>query len=317
VGIKFVKSGCTLLDCALGGGYAIGRITNIVGDKSTAKTALATEALINFMQQYPKGVAAYRETEAAYDKAYAAEMGLNIAKVDFGDETEPLTTVEGFARDFDKFLDGTKGQPAIYILDSLDALSDETEMEQDIGKGSYGMQKAKTLSIMFRKMARKIERSQCLLIVVSQVRDNIGAMFGEKHRRSGGRALDFYASQILWLAHIKQLKRTISKVERPYGITIKASVKKNKVGLPLRTAEFDFLFGFGVDDLSASAEWLNEVGRLKEAGITNLKDYLKSMETATDADYAEDLADLSQTVKTMWAEIETDFIPRRSKYPRM
>ena len=78
------------------------RIVNIVGDKSTAKTALATEALINFISAYPDGVPAYRDTESAFDQPYAEAMGLPLEKVDFGPE-EPLVTVEQFTRDFDKF----------------------------------------------------------------------------------------------------------------------------------------------------------------------------------------------------------------------
>lgn len=317
-GIKFISSGCTLLDCALGGGYAIGRITNIVGDRSTAKTALATEAMINFLNQYPSGAAAYRESEAAFDQSYAEAMGLPLDKIDFGDLENPLLTVEDFARDLDSFLDAQikSGSPGIYVLDSLDALSDEAEMESDIGKASYGMQKAKALSTMFRKMARKIERSQVLLLIVSQVRDNIGVTFGEKHKRAGGKALDFYASQVLWLANIKQLKKTINKVERPYGVVILAKVKKNKVGLAFRSAQFNFIFGYGVEDLGASINWLKEVGRLKEVELSDAeaKKYLDNLEIMSNTEYRKEQETVSKAVKIAWAEIETTFLPTRKKY---
>src|ERR1700679_1727393 len=88
--IKFVPSGCAVLDCVLGGGWALGRIGNVVGDRSTAKTALATEALINFLLKYPKGAAAYREIEAAFDRNYAEAMGLPIEKIDFGDDNNQI-----------------------------------------------------------------------------------------------------------------------------------------------------------------------------------------------------------------------------------
>lgn len=312
--IKFVPTGCSLLDCAVGGGYPLGRIVNIVGDRSTAKTALATEAIINFMTHYSSGKAAYRDAEAAYDKPYAEAMGLKTDEVDFGDEDNPLDTVEAFARDLDRFLTSTKGKPSIYVLDSLDSLSDEAEMKMDYGEATYGANKAKMLSTFFRKMKGKIEQQNCLLVIISQVRDNIGAMFGEKHKRSGGKALDFYASQIIWLAHLKPLKRTIAKVERPYGIKIKAKIKKNKVGLPLRECEFDFVFGFGIDDVAASANWLSEVGRLKDAEITNLKDYLKEVEQATADEYFIERTNMTLAVKKAWAEIETSFLPTRRKY---
>ena len=82
-GYSFVSSGCTLLNCALGGGFPLGQIVNIVGNKSTAKTALATEALINFISAYPDGVPAYRDTESAFDQPYAEAMGLPLEKVRF------------------------------------------------------------------------------------------------------------------------------------------------------------------------------------------------------------------------------------------
>ncbi len=313
--LKFVSTGCTILDCALGGGYVLGRITNIVGDKSTAKTALATEALTNFILRY-KGNAAYRETEAAFDRDYAAAMGLPVDKVDFGDPLKPLTTVEDFERDLSSFVDKQGTKPGIYVLDSLDALSDEAEMERDIGEATYGGNKAKALSTMFRKMARRIERSNVLLLVISQVRDNIGAMFGEKHKRSGGKALDFYASQIMWLAHIKTLKKTINKVERPYGVVIKANIKKNKVAMPFRQCEFVFMFGYGVEDLLASVTWLKEVGRLD---IINLKDaqfktYVADIEKMDDNAYHAEQKAIALVTIQVWKAIETTFLPKRVKY---
>ncbi len=317
--LQFVSSGCTLLNCALGGGYPLGRIVNIVGDRSSGKTWLATEAIINFLITYPNGKAKYAESEAAYDKGYVAEMGLDIGKVDFGNPENPLTTVEEFAHDLEEFVDKQikAGQPGIYVLDSLDALSDEAEMSRDLEKGTYGMQKAKNLSIMFRKLARKIERSQVLLIVVSQVRDNINAMFGEKHRRSGGRALDFYASQIQWLAHIKTIKKTINKVERPTAILIKSNLKKNKVGLPFRTCEFSFEFGFGINDLEASLNWLKEVGRLGDADLNDasLKEYIRTTATFTTEEYTKDSKKYGEIVKQVWREVETSFLPTKRKYP--
>lgn len=315
---SFVSSGCTLLDCALGGGYPLGRIVNIVGDTSSAKTALATEAIINFMRAYPEGLASYRDTEAAFDQKYAEAMGLPLEKVDFGSKKEPLQTVEQFVRDFDAFLEQRikTDTPGIYVVDSLDALSDDAEMERDIGKDTFGATKAKLLGVFFRKAAHRIEQSQVLLLVISQVRDNIGAMFGEKHKRSGGRALDFYASQALWLARIKSLKREISKIERPYGVLIRGRLKKNKISLPFREADFEFHFGYGIEDLRASIEWLKEVGRLKDAGINpaQVKEYLKGIDEMDRAEYNKEQQTAAAAVKQVWREVETSFLPKRSKY---
>lgn len=301
----------------MGGGYPLGRIVNVIGDKSSAKTALATEAIINFVRAYPDGVAAYRDTESAFDQSYAEAMGLNLEKVDFGPD-ESLMTVEGFTRDFDKFLSERikSGSPGIYVVDSLDALSDEGEMDQDIGKGTYGMAKPKLLSIFFRKTAHRIEKSRVLLLIISQVRDNIGVSFGQKYKRSGGKALDFYSSIALWLAHIETLKREISKVKRPYGVTIRAKCKKNKISLPFRECDFQFIFGYGIEDLGASVEWLKEVGRLKDVDIaqTQVKDYLKELESLTPKDYNTENTRVAKVVRKVWREIEVSFLPKRAKY---
>jgi len=316
--IQFVSTGCTLLDCALGGGLALGRTANIVGDKSTAKTGTATEVMINFSIVCPDGNIAYRETEAAWDDSYAEAMGLPLDRIDFGDRENPIITVEDFYKDFDAFCDQQKKakKPGLYVLDSFDALSDDAEMDRDIDKASFGAAKAKKMSEMFRKITRKQEQANVLLFIVSQVRDNIGAMFGEKHKRSGGKALDFYASQVFWLAHIKILKKTINKVERPYGIEIKAKVKKNKVGMPFREAEFTFEFGYGINDLLASVNWLNEVDRLDAIDLkkTEFKDYLKGLNEMTDAEHKEERLRAAEAVKQVWGEIETTFLPKRSKY---
>jgi hypothetical protein len=152
--------------------------------------------------------------------------------------------------------------------------------------------------------------------VISQVRDNIGAMFGEKHKRSGGRALDFYASIALWLAHIETLKREINKVKRPYGVTIRAKCKKNKISLPFRECDFEFIFGYGIEDLGASIEWLKSINRLKDINIgpTQVKEYLNGIAEMDHKEYQQELEIVSTAVKSIWREIETSFLPKRSKY---
>lgn len=315
--LSFVSTGCTLLDCALGGGFVLGRIANLVGDKSTSKTGLSMECLINFVRKYPNGIAGYRDCEAAFDTQYAQAMGLPLDKIDFGPE-ERIVTVEGWYRDLNKFLDKCikADAPGIYVLDSLDAISDEAEMERDIGDATYGGNKAKKLSEFFRKLTPKIESSKVLVLIVNQIRDNIGAMFGEKHKRSGGKALDFYATHIVWLAHIERLTKTVKGMKRAYGITVRAQVKKNKVAMPFRDCDFEYHFGFGIEDVISNAEWLKKAGRLKDVGIkdSSFKEYLNDVQRLPDEDYRKEQVDLAAAVRKVWSEIETDFLPKRTKY---
>ena len=287
---QFVHSGCTVLDCALGGGWCLGRVANIIGDKSTAKTHLSWEALTNFLRQYPNGKAAYRETEAAFDAEYARAMGFPVDKVER--LKDRLPTVEAFEKDIKKFIGNLGSSPGMYVLDSLDALSDEAELKLEPGKGSYGAAKAKGLSALFRKITNKVETSQCSLMIISQIRDKIGVMFGEKTTRSGGHALDFYATHIVKLAHIKTIGKTIKGITRPIGITIKAKITKNKVSPPFRVVEFDFLNVYGIDDITASRDWLKEVKRPDDVPDSTI----------------------NEVVKRTWADIETSFLPKKAKY---
>lgn len=309
--LEFVSTGCTLLDCALGGnGLVLGRVANIIGDKAVAKTALATEIVINFLRQYINGGAFFRETEAAFLTTYAASIGMPLDKVEFGDPDKPVVTVEDFARDLGAFVGKRLASktPGSYVLDSLDALSDEAEMDRDIGEGSYGTKKAAKMSELFRTAARKLERTRVLLLIISQVRDKIGVTFGDKQTRSGGRALDFYASQIIALSKIQDLKRTIKGIERTYGVVVRAKIKKNKISMPGREVDFEFHFNYGIEDFLTSYNWLQKIKRLPEK-------YTKLVyEKLTDDEYRQVTKEIGEEVKKVWAEIEQDFMPRRAKY---
>lgn len=292
--LQVFSTGCKPLDLALGGGWAEARISNIVGDKSTGKTLLCIEGATNFAIKYPRGRIRYRECEAAFDPQYAAALGMPVDRVDFGD---PLDTVEDLFEDMTKVV--TKASnPELYIVDSLDALSDRAELEREMDKGTFGAQKAKNLSQLFRRLVRELSRKQVTVMIVSQVRSKIGISFGRDTTRSGGRALDFYASQVIYLAKLKTLVRTTHNSKRPTGIRLKAKVDKLKVGgFPFREAEFNIKFGYGIDDEEACESYLrNSKVRFKE-----------------------DLpvGQLHRMVEQHWMEVETSLLPVRPKYSDM
>lgn len=317
--VDFISSGCVLLDEALGGGWAEGRIVNLVGDRSSGKTLLAIEACANFNRKHPNDKIRYGEAEAAFDKGYAGALGMPLEMVEFTEGEAELNTVEDFYKDILKFIDTRKGRPGLYVLDSLDALSDEAEQGRELNEGTYGANKAKMMGQIFRRIVRKLEKSRVTLIVISQLRDKINVSFGETKTRSGGRALDFYATHIVWLAQISRLKKTRGGVERPYGVNVRASIKKNKVGMPYREVDFPILFGYGVDDLTAGVEWLMEVkadSALDELGLTKAG-YKVRLENLRDKGGGE-VADLRQRinhhVRVNWQEVEMRFLPKCTKY---
>lgn len=313
--LDFIHSGAAVLDCVIGGGWPLGRICNIVGDKSTGKTLLAIEALTNFSNTYPKARARYVETEAAFIPEYAHALGLPTDRVDF---PEGVDTVEELFDDIVDAIVKSKGKPFLYVLDSLDALTDEAEKKRDIREGTYGASKPKQMSQLFRRLTSRVEKSNVCVIIVSQVRDNIGVTFGRKYSRSGGRALDFYASIVLHLAHLGEIKRTIKGVKRTVGVNIRAKCTKNKIGLPFRECEFPILFSYGIEDVVANLDWLKANKKADALGISK-KEFEKLRKRVMsgkleDSEYREVQEVLSDALATAWREVETSFLPKRRKY---
>lgn len=300
------------MDLALGGGWAERRIANIVGDKSTGKTLLAIEATANFALKYPKGRIRYCEAEAAFDVDYARALGMPVDRVDF---TEPMDTVEQLFEDLSAVVKDAK-HPTLYVVDSLDALSDESEMSRDIDKGSYGAEKAKKMSQLFRRLARQMAKANLTLIIISQTRDKIGVMFGDRHSRAGGKALDFYASQVPWLANVGRITKTIGGIKRVVGVDIRAKIKKNKVGLPFREADFTIRFGYGIDDISSCLDWLAKTKTLKHLGLSDKELDLieRKVLEGPDEETQRKMDEIRALVEKKWQEIETSFLPQRPKY---
>lgn len=278
---KVVSTGITLLDLVLGGGWPIGTINNIVGDKSSGKTYLTIETIVHAMKKVFKRKLDwyYDDAEGGFSFDTSAMYGVQIIP----DEQVPSTTVEDFAGNLKYQINNLEeGNFLIYALDSLDGLSSEAERKRDVerqkaleagkeyDKGTYAMEKQKFMSEFFRLRASELKHKPAVLLIISQVRQNINAMmFGEKYVRSGGKALDFYCSTILWLAEVEKKK----KKDRVIGITIKARTKKAKIATPFRECFLDLIFDYGIDNVGSNISYLYDLrtpqGKEKE-GKTKL-----------------------------------------------
>ena len=313
--VQFVDSGSCLLNLVLGGGYAVGCVVNICGDRAVGKTLLAVEACQQF-SQIVKNIEdiRYVESEHAFNEIYAKQIGMPVGVRPVSD----IQTVEELFKDLEKFCTSRKGKnrPSLYVVDSLDALSDDAEMKRDISQGSFGAAKAKNLSELFRRQIAHMDGANCTLLVISQLRDKIGVMFGEKHSRSGGRALGFYASQEIWLAEHKKLTKQIKGETRTVGSRVRVRCKKNKVGNPFREADLTVWYNYGIDDEGSMLNYLEE-HKVETEGL-DLKEVNKSLLDARKSRDRAAVAEINALLRSLvtehWASVEEGFQPPLTKY---
>lgn len=315
--VEFIPTGCLLLDLALGGGWAERKVCNLIGDSSSGKTLLATEAMANFLLKHPKGKPRFRDVEEAFIPSYARTLGVPVDKIDFG--KKKLLTVEDLHADIAEVTAKARG-PEFYVLDSVDALSDEAELARGFGEPTFGGNKAKKMSELFRRIMAMIEKSSVTLMIISQVRADIGPFASARGtKQSGGWAVRFYRSQALYLSTKGKIYKTVRGLKKPLGMNVRAYVDKNRVGLPYREAEFPILFGYGVDDVAASLDWLKSIKRLSDLGISNTIEKaellkIKRKYTLAEGEPPVSPQDVAACVREHWYAIESEILPTRSKY---
>ena len=229
-------------------------------------------------------------------------------------------TCQAFGKDYQKRLRALKpGDFLLYVVDSLDAtISEEAKarMAQTLDDkkpdASYGMEKAKFFSQeFFSHLCGAMEGKDATLICISQVRENIGVSFGEKYRRVGGKALDFFTHQVAWIATIEKLKKTFRGHERVFGVRGKATFKRNKVAKPFRIADFTVLFDYGVDDVGSMVDYLYgpKVKNIDWNGAEfKRQEFIEMIESDP---VNEDK--LRELVEKDWHEIEAAVVPDRKK----
>jgi len=263
--VEFTSYGTDVFDLIAGGGAPFGKMVNIIGDNSVGKSFIASEIVAQARKKYEKDLVwYYDDAEAGYSFSSQKIWGFDLIT----EEMEPSETIEDFALNVEKFLAKLKPkQKGIYIVDSFDALSSAQEHEEYEDKmkavekgtkiaGTYAQGKAKGTNQFFRIMVNKLKQKNCLLVIISQVRENIGAgLYAPKYRRNGGKSLDLYACQIFWLA----VADKYTKKDAVYGVCVNIKNTKNKVGKPYREGFIDIIFEFGLDNVASSLKYLYEL----------------------------------------------------------
>ncbi len=252
--IPSISTGSLGLDVALGvGGFPRGRVVEIYGPESTGKTTLALHAVAEAQKQ--GGIAAFVDAEHALDVTYARKLGVHtadllISQPDSGEQA--LEIAETLVR---------SGAIDILVVDSVAALVPRAEIEGEMGDSHMGLQ-ARLMSQALRKLTATISRSNTLVIFINQIRMKIGVLFGNPETTTGGNALKFYATVRCDIRRRESIKRG----DQVVGNRAKVRVVKNKVAPPFREAEFDIMYGMGINHAGELLDLGAEFGIVEKSG---------------------------------------------------
>jgi|TARA_B110000438_G_scaffold77462_1_gene77652 recombination protein RecA len=276
VDMPCVSTGSIGLDIALGiGGLPQGRVVEIFGPESSGKTTLTLQAIAEC--QKIGGTAAFIDAEHALDPNYALKLGVNVDELllsqpDTGEQALEVT---------DMLV--KSGSVDLIVIDSVAALTPRAEIEGDMGDHHMGLQ-ARLMSQALRKITGNIQRSNCMVIFINQIRMKIGVIFGNPETTTGGNALKFYSSVRLDIRRIGAVKEG----EEVVGNETRVKVVKNKVSPPFKQAEFQIMYGEGINVegeilefgqklelIEKSGSWYSHNGEKIGQGKVNASKYLK------------------------------------------
>jgi len=244
---EFISTGSSTLDLAISnrpdGGIAVGRITEINGLESSGKSLLGAHILAE--TQKKGGVAVYIDTETSVSQQFMEVIGLDLNKMLYLHLETVEEIFEAIEEIVTKVRESDKDRCVTILVDSLAAASTKIEMDADFDKDGYATSKAIIISKAMRKITQLIGRENVALVFTNQLRQKLGVMFGDPWTTSGGKALPFHASTRIRLKNMGQIKDTAKNV---LGMKCRAQIVKNRLGPPLRHADYDMYFDRGIDN---------------------------------------------------------------------
>ena len=252
--IPSVSTGSLGLDIALGiGGLPKGRVIEIFGPESSGKTTLTLQAIAECQKE--GGTAAFIDAEHALDPSYAEKLGVNVDELllsqpHTGEQALEITDMLVKSNSVD-----------LIVVDSVAALTPRAEIEGEMGDHHVGLQ-ARLMSQALRKITGNIQRSNAMVIFINQIRMKIGVMFGNPETTTGGNALKFYSSVRLDIRRIGSVKEG----DEVIGNETRVKVVKNKVSPPFKQAEFQIMYGQGINVEGEILEYGQKLGLVEKAG---------------------------------------------------
>ena len=266
----WVSTGASMLDVAISnrpyGGLPVGRITEITGLEQSGKSLVSAHLLAE--TQKLGGLAVLIDTENAVSREFLEAIGVDTTKLLYVAAETVEQCFEYTETIIEKVRVSSKDKYVTIVVDSVAAASTEKEMEADYGKDGYATDKAIIISKAMRKITNLIGRQKITLVFTNQLRQKMNAMpFSDPWTTSGGKAIAFHASVRLRLKSMGTIKaKDTSGNDRIVGIKVRCQVVKNRMGPPLRSADFDIFFDRGIDNIGAWLGSMKDNGLVKQSG---------------------------------------------------
>ena len=262
---EFISTGSSILDLAISnrpnGGIAVGRITELNGLESSGKSLIGTHILAE--TQKKGGVAVYIDTETSVSREWLETIGIDVQNLLYLHVETVEDIFECIENIITKIRESDRDRLVTILVDSLAAASTKVEMEADFDKDGWATAKAIVISKAMRKITQMVGRERVALVFTNQLRQKLGVMFGDPWTTSGGKALPFHSSTRIRLKNMGQIKDT---KKNTLGMKARAQIIKNRLGPPLRHADFNLYFDSGIDDKGSWLQVMKDHKLVKVAG---------------------------------------------------